>query len=91
MHQLTVVKSGSGDGKITSMPPGIDCGDTCSLLLKEDRAITLTTSPDEDSIFTGWSGDCSGSGDCVLVMDEAKNITATLKVANKVNLPVIMH
>ena len=33
---------------------------------------------DAGSTFTGWSGEgCSGTGDCVVTMDTAKNVTAT--------------
>jgi subtilase family serine protease len=32
-------------------------------------------------VFTGWSGDCTGTGDCVLTMTEARNVTATFAIA----------
>jgi len=80
-----------GGGLVTSSPAGIDCGDTCSVLLKEDSTITLTAIPDEDSLFTGWSGDCSGSGDRELTIDAAKNVTANFEAALKVPLPIIFR
>ena len=32
--------------------------------------------------FTGWSGDCSGSGDCIVVMDSGKNVIANFEAAS---------
>ena len=77
LYLLAVRKAGTGEGLVTSSPAGIDCGDTCSVLLKEDSTITLMVIPDEGSIFTGWSGACSGTADCVVQMVAAKTVTAT--------------
>jgi hypothetical protein len=45
--------------------------------------ITLKPAPAANSNFTGWSGDCSGTGTCKVKMTGAKSVTATyaLKVA----------
>jgi hypothetical protein len=88
-YQMTVTKAGTGDGLVTSSPPGIDCGDTCSVYLQEDSAVTLTATADEGSTFNGWSDACSGTADCVVTMDAAKSVTATFMV-NDVFLPVVM-
>ena len=40
--------------------------------------VTLTATPASGSLFTGWSGDCSGSANpCTLKMDGTKSVTAT--------------
>ena len=40
--------------------------------------VTLTASAASGSTFTGWSGGgCSGTGTCVVTMDEDKTVTAT--------------
>jgi hypothetical protein len=39
--------------------------------------VTLSATPDAGSIFSGWSGACTGSGDCHLTMGAARNVTAT--------------
>jgi uncharacterized repeat protein (TIGR02543 family) len=74
---LTVSKTGSGSGTVTSNPPGISCGLDCSELFATDTVVTLSAVADSDSTFTGWSGSgCSGTGDCQVTMSEARSVTA---------------
>jgi len=73
-HVLTVNKTGSGDGRVTSDPAGIDCGAICSTGFPEDESITLSAGPDPDSEFSGWSGECSAGQ---VTMDADKTCTAT--------------
>jgi hypothetical protein len=68
---LTVSKSGAGS--VTSSPAGIDCGTTCGAGFKKNTKVTLTPIPDSGSIFTGWTGGCTGHGPCSITM--SKNIT----------------
>jgi CSLREA domain-containing protein len=75
---LSVTKDGSGGGTVTSSPAGIDCGATCSAEFDANQVVTLTATPDGSSTFTGWSGaGCSGTGDCVVTMDQMRIVTAT--------------
>ncbi len=77
IFDLTVGKSGSGSGTVTSSPAGIDCGSDCSETLVDGTSVTLTASPLAGSTFTGWNGDgCSGTSTCAVTMSEARNITA---------------
>ena len=77
---LTVAKSGDGFGRITSTPPGIDCGVTCSASFTKGTTITLTATPEIGSTFTGWSGPCSGSGNtCMVALTQAQTVTATFQ------------
>ena len=39
--------------------------------------MTLTATPEAGSVFAGWSGACTGTGDCVVTMDAVKSVTAT--------------
>ena len=76
-HLLTIKKAGNGEGTVSSNPTGIDCGTDCSESYKENTTVTVTATPaDSFSIFTGWAGDCSGTGNCVVTMDRLKNVTA---------------
>ncbi|WP_168058818.1 InlB B-repeat-containing protein [Candidatus Manganitrophus noduliformans] len=80
---LTVTKSGTGAGTVTSSPNGINCGTDCTHSYTNlTTQVTLTAAAAEDSIFSGWSGgSCAGTGNCVVRMDAAKTVTAafTLK------------
>lgn len=75
-HVLTVTKSGTGTGTVTSSPDGINCGSACSASLNANTQVTLTAAPAEGSTFAGWSGACSGTGTCKVTMTGAKNVTA---------------
>ena len=74
---LTVTKIGTGSGRITSNPMGIDCGPTCSAPFAYGTSVTLTATPATGSTFTGWSGDCAGTGSCTVSMTQARSVTAT--------------
>jgi Divergent InlB B-repeat domain len=73
---LTVAKTGSGTGTVTSAPDGIACGATCSQAFEDGTAVTLTATPAAGSRFTGWSGVCSGTGTCKVELTVAQSATA---------------
>lgn len=85
LHTLTVSKSGDGSGIVTSLPIGIDCGVTCSAQFANGTSITLLAAPSTGSSFTGWSGACSGTGQCVVAMNAAKSVTATFSTRSGPN------
>jgi hypothetical protein len=74
---LTAATAGTGTGRVSSSPAGIVCGDACQTSFDAGTAVTLTATPDASSIFTGWSGDCSGTGSCQVTTDQARSVTAT--------------
>jgi hypothetical protein len=73
---LTVTKTGQGGGRVTSSPAGINCGQTCVATFGNGTTVTLTATPNRRSRFAGWSGDCSGTGSCVLSMTANHSVTA---------------
>ena len=73
-YNLAVTRSGSGAGTVAGGP--IDCGATCSATVASGAAVTLTATAASGSTFAGWSGDCVGSGACVLSMTAARAVTA---------------
>jgi hypothetical protein len=73
---LTVTRAGLGSGTVTSSPANINCGATCSASFSGGTVVTLTATPDPNSSFTGWSGDCSGTAACTVTMNTAHNVTA---------------
>jgi hypothetical protein len=74
---LTVSKSGSGTGSVTSAPDGITCGATCAADFANGTVVTLTASPAVGSSFSGWGGACTGSGLCTITIDGTASVTAT--------------
>jgi len=76
-NTLTVVKSGTGTGTVTSSPAGIICGDDCSETYSKVTKVKLTAKADTSSIFSGWSGGgCSGTKTCSVKVDSAVTVTA---------------
>ncbi|SJM90104.1 hypothetical protein CRENPOLYSF2_1470009 [Crenothrix polyspora] len=78
----TLTISKNGNGKVTSSPEGIDCGNNCSTSFIAGTKVTLTATPDADSVFSSWrGGGCSGSGTCKVTMNTDQSVTAkfTLK------------
>lgn len=73
---LVVYTGGNGTGTVTSTPAGIDCGITCTASFAQNTVVTLTATPGPNTLFGGWCGACSGTGPCVLTMNEAKNVRA---------------
>ncbi|WP_344304553.1 glycine-rich protein [Nocardioides bigeumensis] len=74
-EKLTVSRVGAGS--VTSAPAGIDCGTRCTAMFDQNTDVTLTATPASGATFSGWSGDCSGTGPCTMRLDEARAVTAT--------------
>ena len=74
---LTVSAAGAGAGTVTSSVGGIDCGSTCSAAYATNALVTLTPTPAPGSTFVGWSGDCTGTGPCIVAMTQPRSVTAT--------------
>jgi DNA-binding beta-propeller fold protein YncE len=72
---LTVLKSGSGIGTVTSTPDGISCGATCRGDFDAGKVVTLAATADNTSVFRGWTGDPDCS-DGMVTMDQNKTCTA---------------
>lgn len=70
VHRLEVANVAGGT--VTRSPSASTCNaDGCFYV--RGTTVTLQASPRSDTIFTGWSGDCSGSSPtCTLTMDGDK-------------------
>ncbi len=81
VRTLTVAKSGTGTGTVDSSPSGITCGSTCSATYPSGTTVALSAAPATGSTFTGWSGACTGTGGCTVVLDADKSATATFALS----------
>ena len=86
--RLNVSGAGNGGGIVTSqagLAPAIACNlngtgtptGSCNGNYTSGTNVTLTAAPAAGHLFTGWSGDCSGSGTCTLALSANRSTTAT--------------
>jgi serine/threonine protein kinase len=52
---LTIDRTGTGSGRVTSSPAGIDCGTDCEESYAEGTVVQLTAEPEPGSQLDGWS------------------------------------
>jgi pimeloyl-ACP methyl ester carboxylesterase len=82
-HTLSVATEGSGNGRVTSTPGGIDCGSACAGGFGAGTTVILTASPAGGSVFSGWSGACTGAAStCQLTMSMDRSVAAGFGTAS---------
>ena len=87
-YNLSVSKTGTGSGTVTSSPSGINCGSDCSETYSTITEVTLTAAPSAGSVFAGWTGCTPLPNDpkkCSLTVD--KNTTVTAEIQKDANPP----
>lgn len=78
LRSVTISRTGVGSGIVTSNVSGIQCGSACSAQLRLGTTVILTVAADQESLFTGWAGACSGTAPtCVVDIDGDKSVSAT--------------
>ncbi len=88
---ILIEKAGSGSGLVTSLPGGLDCGQSCSAEFKLGSQVTLRALPGQDSRFVGWSGPCSGTADCLVVLRGATRLRAEFAQAEERRITVVVE
>ena len=74
---LTVIKDGTGTGKVVSGPGSINCGLNCTDVYPVGTRVVLAAGADEGSFFRGWAGgECTGISTCTVTVDKDKTVTA---------------
>ena len=85
-HVLRVQASGAGSGTVTSpdASPQISCtitagalSGTCGIAYPSNSTVQLIATPNGASTFTGWSGACTGTDQCVVEMSQERTVTAS--------------
>lgn len=74
---LDLVFAGNGSGKVRLDPPGVEFASDTSQSFTEGTQLTLSASADPGSVFLGWGGDCTGSSDCSLTLNDDASVSAT--------------
>lgn len=75
---------GSGAGIVESSCSGSGCapiscvGGYCNLSGENGQSVTLTAVPSTGHTFMGWSGSCSGSGPCTVMLDGSKGVVQAI-------------
>jgi hypothetical protein len=80
LYTLQVQKTGNGTGTVYSYDSKISCGADCSQKYEIDTQVTLFADPTGEASFIGWSGACSGTGDCTITMDDDKTAVANFSL-----------
>jgi hypothetical protein len=76
LNNLSVTVAGSG--VVGSTPAGLACSSgTCVSAFGTGAVVTLTATPTGGNIFQGWSGACSGTGNCVVTVNGAESVNAS--------------
>jgi uncharacterized repeat protein (TIGR03803 family) len=78
---LSVAVSGAGTGTVTSPDGLINCPGDCSETYSTGTAVVLTASPAAGSVFSGWSGACTGTGTCSVTMNTAASVAASFGIS----------
>ncbi len=79
-HSITVIKNGTGTGTVSSNLKGISCGTTCINGFSYGKKVMLSATPDADSLFVRWKGDCTGTQpSCTVTVKKGKYVTAVFE------------
>ena len=74
---LTVIITGTGSGRVTSKPNGIDCGSTCVADFGSRRTVQLIAKADAGSLFIGWDQTrCTAKKPCAIILKETSQVEA---------------
>jgi hypothetical protein len=74
---LKVSFTGTGLGKVTSSPAGIDCGTACTHNYDQGTKVALTPAPVAGSRFVSWSGGgCARAVPCVVTVTTGTQVIA---------------
>lgn len=72
------IEAENGNGRVTSLPSGIDCGTACRSVYVKSSQVTLTAQPDANSVFAGWGGACKSQtgNQCLLTLKHDRKAIA---------------
>lgn len=78
--QGEIVVLSIGGGRIIASPPGgpraLDCGPVCRASFDFGSTVTLEAMPEDGASFLGWEGACTGTGACVVSVEDYAEVRA---------------
>jgi hypothetical protein len=83
---LTITQAGTGSGSVQSLPSGISCGPDCSRRFAQGTVVSLKAVAAPNSQFSGWTGGCSGTGDCSITLGSDTTVQANFTAALPVKI-----
>ena len=87
--ELSVTVVGEGRVLALGARPAIDCPTRCRATFHRGQSVALRPiTPGPELLFTGWSGACTGTGECTVKMDSGAAVTATF--VRQYNLTVVV-
>jgi hypothetical protein len=90
-YQLTVTKTGEGQGTITANKGQLDCGSECVDRYLSDTRVLLTARAAQGSVFAGWQGDCqSDRSRATVIMTAEKACQAQFEPEEQLEEPDII-
>jgi len=78
----------AANGRVSSTPVGIDCGDRCVHAFQLGAHITLTAAADPGYGLNTWVGPCTGTGTCPLTMDGDRSVSADFRPQRTISVTV---
>jgi phospholipase C len=77
----------TGNGTVTSNPPGINCPSTCTANFASGSSVSLTATAASGSVFSGYGGACSGTS-CTLVLQNNQTVSAAFSASSQVTVSI---
>jgi hypothetical protein len=74
--QVPLAVAIAGAGTVSGDVPGLDCAASCTTEWDVSAPLSLTAEPARGQRFVRWGGACSGDGNCSLLLDAGKRVTA---------------
>ena len=91
-YSLTVAKTGTGSGRVSSSDGKINCGATCQRSYLYKASVTLTATPDANRVFAGWAGACTAAAPapCIVSIEADTLVTATFGIPGSITGTVVV-
>jgi len=87
VYRLNATIAGSGNINSTNGLGELACStSSCTGNFNYNESASLAATPSTGYNFTGWSGDCTGTGNCSMNMTTSKSVTATFVLQSNVRI-----